>query len=203
MNFIAFDTETTGTLAGVDRIVELGAVRFVNGQVDGIYSTLVNPMMPIPEGASRVNGITNDMVADKPTIDTFLESFAEFCGDLPMVAHNAAFDTQFLLSDYTKHEMTAPAGVVLDTLSIARKVFPGLANYRLATLVQHLNIPASGYHRAEADATYCGHLFIKSIEKVTGSFQNPPPIENLIALTGKPAFYYPKIERQAKQLTLL
>lgn len=203
MNFIAFDTETTGTMAGVDRIVELGAVRFVNGEVDGIYSTLVNPLMPIPEGASRVNGITNDMVQGKPTIDTLLESFSEFCGDLPMVAHNSAFDTQFLVSDYTKHEIVAPKGLVLCTLAIARKVFPGLANYRLGTLVQHLNIPSSGFHRAEEDAKYCGQLFIKSIEKMTGSLLNPPPLENLISLTGKPAFYYPKIERTEKQLSLL
>ena len=203
MNFIAFDLETTGTLAGVDRIVELGAIRFVNGEVDAVYSTLVDPLMPIPEGASRVNGITNDMVKGKPTIDTLLASFAEFCGDDIMVAHNSAFDTQFLVNDITKYETPAPKGLVLCTLAIARKVFPGLANYRLGTLVQHLNIESGNYHRAEEDAKYCGQLFIKSVEKITGSFMNPPPIENLVSLTGKAPFYYPQIERQPKQLTLL
>ncbi|MCB0370450.1 MAG: 3'-5' exonuclease, partial [Bdellovibrionales bacterium] len=60
MRFIAFDLETTGTLPGIDSIVEIGAVRFVDGQVEAIYSTLVNPQKPIPPGASRVNGITDD-----------------------------------------------------------------------------------------------------------------------------------------------
>src|SRR5690606_32807161 len=95
MRFIAFDLETTGTLPGVDRIVEIGAVRFVNGEIDGVYSTLVDPQMPMPAGASAVNGITDEMLQGKPKIEELLSSLSEFCGDDILVAHNAAFDTQF------------------------------------------------------------------------------------------------------------
>ena len=126
MRFIAFDLETTGTVPGVDQIVEIGAVRFNNGVVESVFSTLVDPRRSIPPGATAVNGITDDMVIGKPRIESLLTSFAEFCEDLPMVAHNAPFDTQFLLSDIKKHEMPAPLGVVLDTLPISRKVFPGI-----------------------------------------------------------------------------
>jgi DNA polymerase-3 subunit epsilon len=203
MRFIAFDLETTGFLPGVDRIVELGAVRFVNGEVDAIFSTLIDPLMAMPAGASKVNGITDDMLKGKPKIEELLEPFAEFCADDFLVAHNAAFDTQFLTKDIEKCESKAPRGVILDSLPLARKVFPGMANYKLGTLVQHLSIPGSGFHRAEEDASFCGKVFLKIIEKMTGSHLNLPPMENLVTLTGKPESRFPQIIPQPKQLTLL
>lgn len=203
MKFIAFDLETTGFLPGVDRIVELGAVRFINGEAEAVFSTLVDPGMPMPAAASRVNGITDEMLVGKPKIEELLQSFAEFCGNDFLVAHNAAFDTQFLTKDIEKYESKAPEGLVLDSIPLARKVFPGLANYKLGTLVQHLGIPASGFHRAEEDASYCGKLFIKIIEKMTGSLQNLPPMENLVAMTGKPESRFPQIIPQPKQLNLM
>lgn len=202
MNFIAFDLETTGTVPGVDQICEIGAVRFVNGVVDAVFSTLIDPLRPIPPGASAVNGITDLMVRGQPKIDSILEPFAEFCGDDIMVAHNAPFDTQFLCSDIKKYELSAPKGVVVDTLPIARKVFPGLANYKLGTLVQHLKVSATDFHRAEQDATYCGNVFIELIKRISVGGQ-APKIENLVALTGKPEFRFPQIVRQPKQLDLL
>lgn len=202
MKFIAFDIETTGTVAGVDRIVELGAVRFNDGAVDSIFSTLINPGIPIPPGASAVNGIKDDMLIGKPSIESVLEPFSEFCGQDPLVAHNAPFDFQFLLADFKRHEHVTPGGVVLDTLTISRKVFPGLANYKLGTLVQHLKIPSSQFHRAEEDATYCGRLFCELIKRISVNGM-PPALANLVALTGKPEVRFPVIEKKPKQLDLL
>ena len=181
------------------QIVEIGAVRFNNGTIEGVFSTLIDPLRSIPPGASNVNGITDDMVLGKPRIETVLTSFADFCEDLMLVAHNAPFDTQFLMSDIKKHEMPAPIGVILDTLPISRKVFPGLANYKLGTLVQHLKIPSAGFHRAEEDATYCGHLFIELIKRISVGGK-PAQIENLVTLTGKPEMRFPQIVRQPKQM---
>lgn len=202
MRFIAFDLETTGTVPGVDNIVEIGAVRFIDGKPDAIFSTLVDPQRAIPPGASQVNGITDDMVKGKPLVESLLEPLVEFCGDDPLVAHNAPFDVQFLIADFKKHECATPVGLILDTLSISRKVFPGLANYKLATLVQHLKIPTSNFHRAEEDASYCGYLFNNIVERVSSN-GNPPSLENLVALTGKPECRFPVIERQPKQLNFL
>lgn len=201
MRFIAFDLETTGTVPGVDQIVEIGAVRFVNGEPEAIFATLVDPRRPIPPGASAVNGISDDMVKGKPTIETLLESFAEFCGDDILVAHNAPFDAQFLTSDIKKHEAVAPRGLIIDTLPLARKVFPGLPNYKLGTLVQHLKIPSSDFHRAEEDATYCGRLFANMMKRISVGGQ-APQVENLVALTGKPELKFPQIEKQPKQMDL-
>jgi DNA polymerase III subunit epsilon len=202
MRFIAFDLETTGTVPGVDQIVEIGAVRFNNGEVESVFSTLVDPLRSIPPGATAVNGITDDMVSGQPRIETLLSSFADFCEDLIMVAHNAPFDAQFLISDIKKHEMPAPRGIVLDSLPISRKVFPGMANYKLGTLVQHLKIPSTGFHRAEADATYCGQLYIELVKRISVGGK-PPQIENLVALTGKPEMRFPQIVRQPKQMDFL
>lgn len=202
MRFIAFDLETTGTVPGVDQIVEIGAIRFVNGLPDSIFATLVNPGVPMPEAASAVNGITDPMLVGKPKVTDVLAPFTEFCGDDILVAHNAPFDTQFLIADYRRHELVCPRGVVLDSCSMARKVLPGLANYKLGTLVQHLGIESNGFHRAEADANYCGQLFIKMMNRVaTGGVM--PPIPNLIALTGKPELRFPAIEKKPKQLDFL
>lgn len=203
MRFIAFDLETTGTLPGVDKIVEIGAVRFINGEVDAVFSTLVDPLRSIPAGASAVNGISDDMVLGKPKIEELLAPFSEFCADDTLIAHNAAFDYGFLAADYTRFEISTPRGVVLDSYPMAKKIFPGLANYKLSTLVQHLNIDAKGFHRAEGDATYCAQLLMKMIERMTGSQQNWPPLANLVALTGKPEMRFPVIEPQPKQLNLL
>jgi len=201
MRFIAFDLETTGTVPGVDQIVEIGAVRFIDGQPEAVFSTLVDPRRPIPPGASAVNKIYDDMVKGKPTIDTLLGSFAEFCGDDLMIAHNAPFDSQFLIADIKRYESPAPKGLILDTLPIARKVFPGLPNYKLGTLVQHLKIPTSDFHRAEEDATYCGHLFAQMVKRISIGGQ-APKVENLVALTGKPEMRFPQIVRQPKQMDL-
>jgi len=201
MRFIAFDLETTGTVPGADQIVEIGAVRFVDGQVEAVFSTLVDPLRPIPPGASAVNGITDDMVKGKPTIDTLLEALTEFCGDDHLVAHNAPFDSQFLTADYKKVELPTPRGIILDTLPIARKVFPGLPNYKLGTLVQHLKIPTTDFHRAEEDATYCGKLFLELVKRISINGQ-PPAVENLVALTGKPTSKFPVIEKKPKQMDL-
>ena len=202
MEFIAFDLETTGTVAGVDQIVEIGAVKYENFIPVATYSTLINPRRSMPAGATAVNGITDDMLVGKPFIEDLLESFTDFCADLPLVAHNAPFDSQFLKSDILKHEIPGPRGVILDTLPIARKVFPGLANYKLGTLVQHLSIPAGQFHRAEEDASYCGNLFIEIVKKIFNPGERVV-VENLIALTGRPESRFPIVERKEKQLDLL
>lgn len=201
MTFISFDLETTGFIAGVDRIVEIGAIKFVDGVVDSVFATLVDPYMDIPEAASRVNGISNDMVRGKPSIDKILEPFADFCGRDILVAHNANFDFQFLVSDVVRLESRAPQGPVLDSCNIARKILPGLPNYKLGTLVEHMKIESTEFHRAEADANYCGQLFIKLVEKMSGGLILPP-IENLVSLSGKTELRFPQITPTPKQLGL-
>ena len=202
IDFVAFDLETTGRVAGVDQIVEIGAVKFEAGEPSAVFATLVNPRVSIPAGASAVNGITDDMVAGKPRVEDLLEGLSDFCGDFPLVAHNAPFDTQFLLADFKKHETPAPRGIILDTLVIAKKVLPGLANYKLGTLVEHLKVQShSDFHRAEEDATYCGRIFQLMLARVFKPTQ-PPRLEQLIGLSGGKETRFPTIIKRPKQLSL-
>jgi DNA polymerase-3 subunit epsilon len=202
MKFIAFDTETTGFLPGVDQIIEIGAVRFEGGEPVDSFTTLIDPGQRIPDAVVKITGITEEMVFGKPPLEELLEPFTEFCGDDLLVAHNASFDFHFLLDAYKKFEISGPTGAVLDTCSMARKVFPGLLNYKLGTLVQHLKIKSEGFHRAQADSIYCGQLFWEMIKKISVNGQLPA-FENLVALSNNTALRFPKIEKTAKQLNLL
>lgn len=201
MEFIAFDFETTGLFAGVDQIVEIGAVKFVGGVPESCFVTLVDPEIRIPVEATRVSGITDEMVAGAPKIETLLESFAEFCGETLMVAHNANFDYGFLKAVIEKFEAPAPRGLILDTIPLSKKVFPGLLNYKLGTLTHHLGIQTTEFHRAQADAISCGQLMMKVLEKLTSS-QAVPDIDLLCKVAGSNGLRLPQLVKQPKQMDL-
>jgi DNA polymerase-3 subunit epsilon len=201
MKFIAFDLETTGTRPQQDMIVEVGAVLFDGSRSVKTFGSLVDPGIPIPPDASAVNGITDEMVQGKPGILDVIKDFTEFCGDLPLVAHNAPFDFKFLLEDVKAHRSVAPSGIVLDTLPLARKVFPGLPNYKLWTLVRHFQFPSGTFHRAEEDSAYCGLLFAKIVE--TLEMRNEPAlVDDLVKMIGKEEARFPQYAPEADQLDL-
>lgn len=202
MRFVAFDIETTGFLPRVDQIVEIAAVRFEGSKIIDSYSTLIEPPIQIPAEATKVNGITNEMVKGMPRVEYALEKFAEFCANDPLVAHNAPFDVEFIKADVEKAELPAPTGIILDSCAMARKVIPGSPNYRLGTLIKFLNIPQNGeYHRAEADSRYCGLLFSAIISRVFKSGE-PAAIENLMNLSGA-QLKFPQVQRSYRQMELL
>ena len=201
MEFVAFDLETTGTQPNENAIVEIGAVRFSGSEPLEGFGKLINPGRPIPAEASRVNGITDEMVKDAPPIESILSEFAEFCGEIPLVAHNASFDFKFLLSDVKRLKGQAPKGPVLDTLSLARKVFPGMANYKLWTLVRHFDFPSGTFHRAEEDSMYCGLLFAKIVETIELRGEQAS-VEHLSSLVGKEAFQFPQFDVASDQMDL-
>lgn len=201
MKFVAFDLETTGIKPLSDMIVEIGAVLFDGSRAVKTYGTLIDPGRPIPADASAVNGISDDMVKGKPCIADVLGDFADFCGDLPLVAHNAPFDFKFLLEDVKLHRAVAPKGVVIDTLPLARKVFPGLANYKLWTLVRHFNFPSGTFHRAEEDSAYCGLLFDRIVQTLEMRCE-PCAETDLVRLAGKEEMRFPQYALQPSQLDL-
>lgn len=201
MKFIAFDLETTGVKPSENMIVEVGAVLFDGGRAVKGFGTLVDPGIPIPPDASAVNGISDGMVRGQPRIADVLGDFTDFCGDLPLVAHNAPFDFKFLLEDIKLHRSTAPGGIVLDTLPLARKIFPGLPNYKLGTLVRHFSFPSGTFHRAEEDSSYCGLLFARILRTLEMRGEPCSPAD-LARMTGKPELRFPRFPPQPDQLDL-
>ncbi len=134
-------------------------------------------------------------------IGAVLSAFAELCGDLPLVAHNAPFDFKFLLEAIKAHRAAAPAGVVLDTLPLARKVFPGLINYKLGTLVRHFGFPSGTFHRAEEDSAYCGLLFDKLLQTLELRHE-PCAVSDIVRMIGKGEIRFPQYAPQSDQLDL-
>ena len=201
MDFIAFDLETTGIQAGIDRIVEIGAVRFVDGEAQTPFNELVNPQCIIPEEAIAIHKITNEEVQDKPLVKDLLGPFSDYCGTLPLVAHNGRFDFKFLEAAIKREKTKAPGGLLLDTFALSKVVFPGIMNYRLETLTKHFEFPNTVFHRACEDAEYCGKIFLRILETLQRSEQ-PCDTAALLELSSMKEMRLPKVAVEADQLGL-
>jgi DNA polymerase-3 subunit alpha (Gram-positive type) len=169
--FVAFDTETTGFSRDQDRMVEIGAVKFLgDGTVLAATNWLVNPQREIPFYATEVHGITTEMVADAPVFSNVWKQFEVFCGDALLMAHNANFDVGFLRAELERAGIDAPALPVVDTLPLFRNWFPNAKSHSLGRLTEELGVSGTSYHRAEADAFHILNLFnlgAKSRPKLT------------------------------------
>jgi len=162
--FVAFDLETTGLDPRGDRIAEIGAVKFDKDGLIARFSTLVNPGIPMPPEAGRVNNISDEMLAGKPGLDEVMPDFMRFIKGAVLVAHNAAFDCGFINA-----KLDAPLpNPVVDTLVVSRGLFPGLQSYSLQNLAASLGISAHSAHRAEDDARLCMEIFLRLRERLAG-----------------------------------
>lgn len=163
--FVVFDIETTGLYAEKDKITEIGAVKLFNGEVCDSFSTFVNPEIPIPEFITKLTGINDTMVADAPPIGKALDSFLSFVGDLPVVAHNASFDTGFI-----KYQARAAGrkfdNTIIDTLQMSRNLFPELGKYKLDIVAKHLGVKLENHHRAVDDSRATAEIFVKCLEQL-------------------------------------
>jgi len=164
--FVAFDLETTGLSPQLDRIVEIGAVRFVDGRETGRYGTLVNPEMPMPPGAAAVNGITDAMLAGQRSIREVLPEFLAFIEGAVLVAHNATFDLGFVNSAMGRLGKGRLANEFVDTRGMAQKAFPGRSNYKLQSLALDLGVKAVEAHRAVDDARVCLEVFQAALKQL-------------------------------------
>jgi len=192
--FVAFDVETTGLIAGVDRVVELAAVVFQGDEVREAFSALVNPGVPIPPAVSRVTGITDETLAGAPPPAGPLAVFLRtLCRGTP-VAHNAVFDVGFVLTEAVEAGLDLPEGPVLDTRGLARRAFPGRYSYGLGNLVRELSIEMAGAHRALADAHACRALFRECLRKLARDGE--PTVEELARLSGGPLDFRAHAPRQ-------
>ena len=161
--YVVFDLETTGFSSENDKIIEIGAVRVKNGKICEKYSTFVNPERKIPERITELTSITDDMVKDAPIIEKVLPEFLEFIGDNALVAHNAGFDHGFIRQKAKEQGMETDFTVV-DTVGLARVLFPELAKYKLDNIAKKLKISLENHHRAVDDAGATAEIFEKFVE---------------------------------------
>jgi len=161
--YTVFDTETTGLdPSGGDEIIQIGAVRIVNGRLlrQETFDQLVDPQRRIRRESVAIHGITNEMVRGQPTAATVLPAFHRFCGDTVLVGHNVAFDMRFL------ELKEAEAGVaftmpVLDTLLLSAVLHPNQESHRLDAIAERLGVNIEVRHRALDDAVATGEIFLK------------------------------------------
>jgi DNA polymerase-3 subunit epsilon len=151
-DFVAVDLETTGCTPGRNSIIEIGAVRVTGGIATTEFASLVRPQDPVPRAIVQLTGITPEILTSAPSIDEVMGAFRSFAAGAVLVAHNYRFDLGFL--DYEAERLwsepfTRPA---LDTLSLARRLHPGLERYSLLHLAAHFQVDSRPDHRALNDA---------------------------------------------------
>ncbi|MDO4975902.1 MAG: PolC-type DNA polymerase III [Eubacteriales bacterium] len=162
-SYVVFDIETTGFSEVYDEIIEIGAVKLMDGEVKDRYSVFINPNRPIPAKIVELTSITDEMVADARSIDEVLPEFLEFCEGSCLVAHNAEFDVGFL--EEKAHKLGYETDfTVLDTLQMARLLLKDMSKFALNTVCKHLGIKQEHHHRAVDDARVTAEVFQRFIE---------------------------------------
>ena len=148
--YCVLDLETTGFSFRTEKITEIGIMKIKNGEVLDEFSCFVNPEKPIPQRVVEVTNITDDMVKDAETIDKVFPKMLEFIGDSVLVAHNADFDIGFLKYNAGQLGYTMN-NTYLDTLRLAKELFPDYKKYKLGLIAENLGIKVEVAHRALDD----------------------------------------------------
>jgi DNA polymerase-3 subunit alpha (Gram-positive type) len=157
--YVVFDTETTGLNAVENTLIEIAAVKMKGMEIIDQWTTLIDPETTISPKITELTGITNEMVQGQPKLAEALSNFREFVGDAVLVAHNAEFDLGFITVCAARVGMPEWTNPVLDTLPLARRLYPNERNHRLKTLTQKFNVELVNHHRALDDTVATAKVF--------------------------------------------
>ena len=199
-SYVCLDVETTGLNPKEEKLIEIGAVKVVNGQVVDRFQSFLHPGRPLEARISELTGITDEMLIDAPKPVEVLTAFQEFCEDLPIMGHNLQFDYSFIKKGMVNEKMTFEKQG-LDTLRIARKYLSELESRSLPFLCQHFGI-AHTAHRALGDAEATSILY----GKLCALFFEKAQAEGCKVFTPTPMIYNVKREKaitiaQKEQIT--
>lgn len=161
-SYICVDVETTGLNPKEEKLIEIGAVKVIDGQITERFQSFVNPGRPLEARIVGLTGITDEMLADAPMAADVLVKFQDFCGDLPLLGHNLQFDYAFLKRAMVNEKLTFDKNGI-DTLRIARRYLPELQSRSLVFLCEHFAIRHTA-HRALGDAEATSRLYHKLCE---------------------------------------
>ena len=174
-SWVVLDVETTGLKPDSDRVIEFSAQRYIDGQLESAYATMVNPVRHLPPEITSLTGLTDRDLKGAPRFSVIAPEIVEFIGDLPVVAHNAKFDAQFLVRECGR------AGIALhlryiDTVALARWAYPGAEDYKLKTLIRGLRLlDHEQEHRASSDVEATAKLYLLCRKKLAGD-RPPEPV---------------------------
>lgn len=179
---VALDLETTGLSPFQHKIIEVGAVKMDHREELEHFNELVDPQSPIPPFTTTIHHITDDMVRGKPLIQDVLPRLVKFCGDLPILAHNASFDLGFIIFHLSQHNLPLPQWEIFDSCKMSRKMFKDYPNHKLATLSQMMKIPNLNQHRAFDDALTAFLVFARTLRQAKDRKLSPELIYKQAAL---------------------
>ena len=162
--YCVLDLETTGISYVTEKITEVGIIKYKNGEIIDEFECFVNPEKPIPEKVVEITHITDDMVKDAETIDKVIPKIIDFIGDSVLVAHNADFDIGYLKYNFEKYGYTLE-NTYIDTLRLAKAIFPDLKKYKLGIIADSLKIKVDVAHRALDDVKTLVEVFKVMIER--------------------------------------
>ncbi|MFH5183208.1 PolC-type DNA polymerase III [Paenibacillus sp. TAB 01] len=163
--YVIFDIETTGLSIVNNKIIELAGVKMKDGKEIDRFATFINPHEKIPYNIQQLTNITDEMVHDAPELEEMLPKFIEFVGDSILVAHNARFDMGFIHANCKALGLPEVRNSSLDTLELARLLFPTMKNHRLNTLADKFKIGLDNHHRAIDDSVALGHILFQLIKE--------------------------------------
>ncbi len=159
-DYVVIDFETTGLSPDSgDRACEIGAVKLRGGAVIESFGTLIDPQRPISAGAYAVNGISPQMLVNAPTFSEIADKLWKMIDGSIVVAYNAPFDMGFLTNEFRLAGFPSLTNTVVDALSMARQLLPGLGKYPQENVARVIGIPFPVKHRALEDAMVTAQLF--------------------------------------------
>lgn len=162
-DFVAVDVETTGLKTGGNDIIQLSAIKYKNFQAVEAFDAYLKPRKSIPQEATDINGITDEMVADAPRFYQIINCFNTFIEELPLVTHNAPFDIKHL---YVNGLDSVQDKTVYDTLELSRKTYKDEYSYKLADICEINNIYMCNAHDALYDSFAAGELFKRIVADI-------------------------------------
>lgn len=162
-NYVVLDLETTGLNPKLDKIIEVGAVKVVQGKQTDFFETMVNPGRKLKEETTEITGIKDEDLENAPYLEEVLPKLLDFIGENCLVGHRILFDYSFVKKAAVNTKRTFERDGV-DTLKIARKYLPDLEHKTLGYLCGHYEIPLNA-HRALEDAKATGLLYEKLWEE--------------------------------------
>ncbi|MFE5319562.1 PolC-type DNA polymerase III [Paenibacillus sp. NPDC056579] len=163
--YVIFDIETTGLSIVHNKIIEIAGVKMRDGKEIDRFATFINPHEKIPYNIQQLTNITDDMVQDAPELKDMLPKFIEFVGDCVLVAHNARFDMGFIQANCKSLGLPEVKNPALDTLEMARLLFPTMKNHRLNTLADKFKVGLDNHHRAIDDSIALGYILFHLIKE--------------------------------------
>jgi DNA polymerase III epsilon subunit family exonuclease len=164
-NFVVVDLETTGSLIGVDEIIEIGLVVCREGKITRNFSSLVCTERKIPVWVESLTGIRREDLGSAPSFSDLVVTLNPFFTNAVFVAHDILFDLPFLRWEYANRDMRMPGVTGLCTLRLSRQFWPQLPSRSLPDLARHFGINHSQPHRAGQDATATAEILCLALEK--------------------------------------